>query len=128
MRCVSVAIKGVINSSKLAEEINKHLLTYTTDVVERVDTLAEFLAKEGVKKLRLRSPKMTGSYARGWRAKKVVRKWVIHNATDYQLTHLLEKSHALVGGGRSTPQPHIAPVEEELINEYIKGVEEAIKG
>lgn len=123
-----MAIKGVINAAELAEQINKHLLTYTTDVVEQIDTLSEFLAKEGVKKLKIRSPKKTGDYRKGWRAKKVGRRWIIHNATDYQLTHLLEKSHALVGGGRSTPQPHIGPVEEELIEEYIRGVEEAIRG
>ncbi len=123
-----MAIKGVINTSKLAEEINKALLTYTNEVVERVDTLAEFLAKEGVKKLKLRSPKRYGFYARSWKASKIGRSWVIHNVKHYRLTHLLEKSHALVGGGRSTAQPHIGPVEDELVAEYIKGVEEAVKG
>lgn len=122
-----MAIKGAINTSKLAEEINKALLTYTNEVVERVDTLAEFLAKEGVKKLKLRSPKRYGFYARSWNAKKIGRKWVIHNINHYRLTHLLENGHAKVGGGRVQAYPHIAPIEKELVEEYIKGVEEAIR-
>ncbi|BDH62113.1 hypothetical protein MTP04_22430 [Lysinibacillus sp. PLM2] len=123
-----MAIKGAINTSKLAEEINKALLTYTNEVVERVDTLAEFLAKEGVKKLKLTSPKSSGAYARSWKASKIGRSWVIHNVKHYRLTHLLEKGHAKVSGGRTQAYPHIAPVEKELVDEYVKGVEEAIKG
>ena len=42
----------------------------------------------------------------------------IYNKTDYQLTHLLEKSHLTRNGGKTTPQVHIAPVEEQCIREF----------
>ncbi|MBD8028148.1 HK97 gp10 family phage protein [Ureibacillus sp. Re31] len=111
----------------LVKEINKTLSEYANGVGEEVEKVAETVAKEGVKKLRLRSPKDTGEYAKSWRATKVKKAWVVNNKI-YQLTHLLEKGYAKVNGGRVPGQPHIAPVEKEMINEFVKGVEEAIKG
>ena len=116
-----------ININQLADEINKQLRQYADGVGEEVEKVAQKVAKDGVKTLKLRSPKLTGSYAKGWRAKKVDGVWVVHNATDYQLTHLLEKGHAKVGGGRVAARVHIKPVEEQMIDEYVKGVEEAIR-
>lgn len=116
-----------IDLSQLASEINRTLAEYAHGVGEEMEKVAEKVAREGVKTLKLRSPKLTGDYAKGWRAKKVNGAWVVHNATNYQLTHLLEKGHAKVGGGRVAGQPHIAPVEDEMINQFVEGVEEAIR-
>lgn len=116
----------MVNINDLAKEINKSLAEYAHGVGEEVEKVAETVAKEGVKILKLRSPKDTGDYAKGWRATKVNGKWTVHNKI-YQLTHLLEKGHAKVGGGRVAGQPHIAPVEEEMINKFVDGVEEAIR-
>ena len=116
-----------ININQLADEINKQLRQYADGVGEEVEKVAQKVAKDGVKTLKLRSPKLTGSYAKGWRAKKVNGVWVVHNATDYQLTHLLEKGHAKVGGGRVAARVHIKPVEEKMIDDYVQGVEEAIR-
>lgn len=117
------------NLNELAKEINKALAEYANGVGEEIEKVAEKVAKNGVKTLRLRSPKSPGGgdYAKGWRAKKVDGVWVVHNATRYQLTHLLEKGHALVNGGRSRKFPHIGPTEDEMINEFVEGVEEAIR-
>lgn len=116
-----------IKIDDLVKEINKTLSEYANGVGEEVEKVAETVAKEGVKKLKLRSPKDTGEYAKSWRATKVKKAWVVNNKI-YQLTHLLEKGYAKVNGGRVPGQPHIAPVEKEMINEFVKGVEEAIKG
>ena len=117
-----------ININDLASEINRTLAEYAHGVGEEMEKVAERVAKAGVKKLRLRSPDKTGNYRKGWRAKKEKGKWILHNSTNYQLTHLLEKGHAKVGGGRVAARVHITPVEEEMIHEYVEGVEEVIRG
>lgn len=63
-------------------------------------------------------------YNKGWTVKKTKRDKTatIHNATDYQLTHLLEKGHALVSGGRTQAFPHIAPVAEQCEDELLKNI------
>lgn len=96
-------------------------------------------AKKAVKALRSAHPAGSGkygswdeSYNRGWkvmqtkRDKRYNKKATIHNETDYQLTHLLEKGHALVGGGRTRAFPHIAPVAEECEDELLKTIKKYI--
>jgi len=116
------------NINNLAAEINRNLANYAHGVGEEIEKVAEKVAKEGAQQLKARSPVgARNRYAKGWRAKKIGKQWVVHS-TEYQLTHLLEKGHAKVGGGRVPAKVHIAPVEKDMIDEFIKGVEEAIRG
>lgn len=93
-----------------------------------LETQSLAVAKETVTKIRNASPRLTGSYARGWRVSKRGGGLVVHNATDYQLTHLLENSHVIANGsgtyGRSTPIKHIEPAgqwaSEELPRRIIE--------
>lgn len=112
----------------LANEISRALKTYTAEVTEGMEKVKEEVAKETVKQLKRTSPRLTGNYAKGWRTKKVGTAQVIHNATNYQLTHLLEHGHAKVNGGRVAGIPHIGPAEEKAIDEYTKRVEKVIHG
>jgi len=119
-----------IDINDLAREINRQLAEYANGVGEEVEALAEKTAKEGAKRLKVSSPKRKtkgGTYAKGWRAKKVGNTWTTYNK-HYQLTHLLEKGHAKVNGGRVDAIVHIAPTEQEMIDEFVNGVEEAIRG
>lgn len=114
-------IKGVSNA------IARALSEYTTEVEKTLEKEKENVAKKGVKMLKNTSPSATGSYKKGWRVKSVGTAKVIHNATDYQLTHLLEYGHAKKSGGRVAPVVHIKPVEDKIIEDYEKAVMEAIK-
>lgn len=101
-------------------------------LLKKVNESSTRVAKDAVKKLKSNSPKLTGSYAKGWRQKEnkfigQPNTHIIHNKTDYQLTHLLEKGHAKAGGGRVEAIPHVRPAEQEAIEQFTSEVEEAIK-
>ena len=51
---------------------------------------------------------------------------IVHNKKHYQLTHLLEKGHAKVNGGRTRAFPHIAPVEERAEHLLIENIKRGI--
>ena len=112
-------------------DITEILNEYSTDIQEAITEEAQSVAKQGISTLKATSPKKTGSYRKGWRVKTTKGQGfvecIIHNATDYQWTHLLEKPHLLRNGARSTPQVHIAPVEQDCIREFENNVEKIIQ-
>lgn len=118
-------------------DINDILAGYGDEIQKLIQDEAEKISKEGVKVLKATSPKNKkntanrGKYAKGWRVKKEYKRGevhcIIHNATDYQLTHLLENSHMKRNGGKTTPIIHIKPVEEKCVSEYLNSVENGIK-
>lgn len=122
-----------VSVDKLAAEIAKGLAEYSQDVVEKVNVSSEAVGKAAVKQLKKTSPKRYGKYAKSWTMKTEPEVGQPHNrivhvkAPHYRLTHLLEKGHAKVGGGRVEGIPHIRPAEEEVIREFVRKVEEAIK-
>lgn len=118
----------LVDIDNFGNELVNILTEFTAEVEEGMEDAKEEKAKEGMKKLKSTSPKKSGKYAKSWRAKKVGNAWVVHNATRYQLTHLLEKGYAKVNGGRVAPRVHIAPVEDEIIVGYEKQLERIIKG
>ena len=121
-----------IKADNLQLVISSILDAYSDDVKEVITESAKKVGEEGKDKLKKSSPKRTGSYRKGWRLKtKEGATFVhctIHNATNYQLTHLLEKGHLNRDGSRTKPIVHIAPVEEYVQKEYVKDVEKAIRG
>jgi len=124
-----------IKIDQLAAEIAKGLAEYSQDVVEKVNVSSEKVGKAAVKRLKRTSPKRPGSgkYAKSWTMKTELEigqphKRIVHvKAPHYRLAHLLEYGHAKVGGGRVEGRPHIGPAEEEVIREFTREVEEAIK-
>ena len=109
------------------DEIKDILGEYSKDIDNELYEEAKAIAKEGVQELKRTSPisktktSGKGRYRRGWRMD--IDKGfgeveaVIYNATDYQLTHLLERPHVIRNKygtwGTSKPQVHIKPVEEQ---------------
>lgn len=115
----------------LSGELAKQFKIYSNEIADEVNAKSLELAKSAVKKLKETSPKDTGFYSKAWKIKTktyVYRKnqvHTIHNTTRH--SHLLEKGHALRGGGRAKAKPHIAPVEKEIIAEFVDAVEQIIK-
>jgi hypothetical protein len=118
---------GKVKIDGLAKEIARQVVLYTSEVEEKVAAAKDEVTKEAVALLKQTSPKDTGDYAKGWTRKKVGEDYIIHNRTDYQLTHLLEHGHVNRDGGRTPGRPHIRPVEEKTISDYLNRVEKAIK-
>ena len=115
-------------NNDISAQIIQTLRRYTDEVTEKVDQAAKEISTQAANKLKSTSPKRTGKYAASWTTKKVGDKWVVHNKKHYRLTHLLEKGHAKVNGGRVSAKVHIRPVEQEAINEFVSQVERAVEG
>ena len=113
----------------ISNEIAQALSEYTSEIEQQLDEIKSDVADETVAYLKANSPKGRRSkYAKGWRKKKDGKSYVIHNATDAGLTHLVEKGHAKRNGGRTQAQPHISTAEEMAIKKFENKVERAIKG
>jgi len=122
--------------------ISNILEEYADDFAEATQQAVKGVAKIAQQEVKAGSPvsrygKKKGRYKKGWAVKEeVVNRMradvVIHNRTDYQLTHLLEKGHVLKRGGREAgyidPRVHIAPAEEHAIKNIEEAIEKIAKG
>ena len=113
---------------------------WSEDVQMDVSEAARETVKQTVRQLRATSPvgkytRHSGRYARNWTWKDEgytgSPHFIIHNETDYQLTHLLEFGHPIKSGGRTTgyakAYPHIKAAEDFAIEYFQKRVEELIR-
>lgn len=122
-----------IDSMDLSKTVQKLMKEYGDDVTEITRRLVKKAGNEARDKLKQKSPKLTGDYAKAWTAGNYV--WsalgaeisVYIKTRDYSLTHLLEKGHAKRGGGRVQAFPHIKPVEKETHEELEKNLIQAVK-
>lgn len=116
-------------------QLNKVLNSYSEKVQRATNESIDRVAKEAADKIRNNSPVKTGSYAKGWAVKKStngkIRGAIVHNKTDYQLTHLLENGHVIRNGvgtyGRAPAIKHIAPVEEWAAEELPAEIERKLR-
>ncbi|PGB01871.1 hypothetical protein [Bacillus toyonensis] len=115
----------------LANDIARELQRYGKEVEEKLEIEKEEVADNLVNDLKENSPKSESQggrkYSKGWRKKKEGNAFIVHNALKPQITHLLEKGHAKVNGGRVPAIVHIAPAEEKAANELLERVERAIQ-
>ena len=122
----------------LQRAVQKILEELPKDADEAIDKATETVAEKAIDKLKATSPirkgkgGTPGAYAAGWTKKKQKGQTIIHNKTNYQLTHLLEYGHEVVIHGKATgkstkAQPHIKQVEEMVQKEYPEEFEKELK-
>lgn len=109
---------GKIKVDALLQEVGGTLEEWAGKVTEGVKKDVSRTAKECLNEIRDKSPEKYGSYKMGWRIKRAYEsdaalRVVIHNKTDYQLTHLLEHGHEMPGDQPDSRSiPHIRPAEQ----------------
>ena len=122
---------------QLANEISKTLKDFEGATDEAVQGGVLDTAEEAVKELRAADPPGSGQYGswknynKGWgiKASKSGKKTeaIVHNKTKYRLTHLLEKGHAKVNGGRTRAFPHIAPVADKSEKWLVENIKKRVE-
>ena len=117
-----------VTVENLAKVIDDLLEEYAEDCTKTTGELAKEVAKKGVQALKSAS-KATfngNEYWKGWAVDTDSQRYGttcrIWNKKYPGLPHLLEYSHALRQGGRTTGRPHIEPVEQELIKSFEEGL------
>lgn len=118
---------------RLSAEINKILTEYGDEVQENVTEATAKVTKAGVKAIRSNARSTfggSGKYAKGWTSKfekgRLSSQGIIYNGQVPGLPHLLEHGHANRNGGRTAGKPHIAPVEQKIIEDFTREVEKGI--
>lgn len=114
-----------VQLGKILDEYDDHVQDVTNAVFRKS-------ARDAANDLKSTSPKKTGSYAAGWSVKNMgkngkILDLVVHNRTDYQLTHLLENGHVIRNKkgtyGRAPARKHIAPVADRANSEVPQEIE-----
>lgn len=115
----------------VAKEIMEQLEYYVDEVKEKVETAKNETAKQIKGDIEKDSPEKRPSYKKGWRIKRTSKRLIVHNKTDYQLTHLLEYGHILKNKGRNVGEtgthPHIRPAEQRGVKDYLSKIRKAVQ-
>ena len=122
-----------ITIDDLADAIGERLTVYQSETARKILGVTKSTMKRFVKITKQTAPRRTGKFA------KAIRSTVEDNGItsskgiwyvggkEYPLTHLLVNGHQLRQGGRTKGDPFLENALESVADEYIKGIEEAVK-
>lgn len=122
-----------IHAAQLTLALQKSLRLYHQDIMEELEAAGETAVKKLVKITRATAPEDTGDYKTDIDWKRETRKLVFDKFIWYvggpncRLTHLLVHGHATRNGGRVPGNPFLHNALDEVLPEYEKAVEEALK-
>lgn len=111
-----VSVDGMADA--IMEELNEYADLAADDMKKAVRNAGKTVKSQ----INVSAPVRTGKYAGSWAVKTMKEtsdslELVVHSKNRYQLAHLLEHGHAKRGGGRTKAIPHIAPAEQEGIEQ-----------
>ena len=124
---------GKITIDDLADAIGERLTVYQSETARKILGVTKSTMKRFVKITKQTAPRRTGKFAKAIRStvedngitgSKGV--WYV-GGKEYRLTHLLVNGHQLRQGGRTKGDPFLENALESVADEYIKGIEEAVK-
>ena len=122
---------------KFSAEIAGILEEYADDVQSNLEEITKEVGKKGAKAVQAQAKATVGGkmYASGWtsqvEATRIGTTATIYNKARPGLAHLLEHGHVSRNGtgrtfGRVPGHEHIAPVEQELVDEFQKELEKRL--
>lgn len=122
-----MARKVMTSPERLSKDITKVLNDYQSGILVGMDSVMKALGNKGRNAVRREARSQIvpsrRKYANGWQYKMVGNRWaagvVIYPGRQPAMAHLLEHGHALQGGGRTRPRPHIIPVQDQLEKEVV---------
>lgn len=123
-----------VKLTDISAAIEQELTLYHADVTKALDALSAEAVKSLVQKTKAAAPKgKRGSFKKNISSKQARKDlngsayvWYV-KAPDYRLTHLLVHGHAKKGGGRTKSNPFLQNAVDEVLPEYQKNVEEALR-
>lgn len=122
-----------IKIADLADAVSRELAAYDQDVADGLKAEVQQVAKDMVTELKQTSPRNTGDYAKGWKARVEYEspediRVRVYNSKKPQLTHLLENGHAKQNGGRVNGTPHIGLAEQKAEKSLESKVKVVVRG
>ena len=122
-----------IQIDDLAEAITEELAQYEETVTSGLFDDIRAVGKECLAEVKANSPRRKGKYRRGWRLKTMFEsksdlRVAVHNATNWQLTHLNEKGYLHRSGKRVEGKPHLGPAEQNAERKLLSKVKVRIRG
>jgi hypothetical protein len=120
---------------EMADLIAEYMSNFSEDVNEGVKNAVDIVASEvdAVIKANVTFEEPSGKYVKAFRIKSVFegrfnkgKTWHVANG-QYRLTHLLEKGHAKIGGGRTDAFKHIEFGNDLAVRRMQELSEEAVE-
>lgn len=122
---------------KFSDDIAKILEEYGDDISANIEEVTKEMGKKAAQavKNQARANFDGKKYASGWTSQvettRLSTTAIVYNKAQAGLAHLLEHGHVIRNGtgrtfGHTNPVEHIAPVEEEIVEEYQKEIEKVL--
>lgn len=122
-----------VSVDEMADAIMSGMTEYAALATTEMKAVVKTVATSVKKEISANAPADTGAYKKSWATKKVSEDdhslyMTVYSKNRYSLAHLLEKGHANRNGGRTRAIPHIAPAEQNGIEELETKIKQALGG
>ena len=114
--------RKTVDIDGLADAVMEGLNEYADLAADSMKAAVKKAGSTVKKDITANAPQRTGKYAKSWRTKTTKEsssalEITVYSPTRYMLAHLLEHGHAMRNGGRVAAKVHIAPAEQDGIEE-----------
>lgn len=122
-----------VKLTELGGAIAQELTLYQEEVTERVNAAGASAIKKLVKRTKAGAPVDSGDFKKSLASKEVdsghgTKRYILYaRAPKHRIFHLLVHGHAKSNGGRVPGHPFLKNAVDQVLPEYEKEIEEALK-